>query len=70
VGDKVEVVHADESAQVAMAESQVDINGGSMECLTGRNLTDYDFVSIKNDGFVPISVKPMTEVTQLGKRMV
>jgi hypothetical protein len=66
----VEVVHADESAQVAMAESQVDINGGSMECLTGRNLTDYDFVSIKNDGFVPISVKPMTEVTRLGKRMV
>jgi hypothetical protein len=52
----VQVVHADESAHVAMAESQLDVNGGSMQCLTGRDLTNYDFVSVGKDGFVPISV--------------
>jgi hypothetical protein len=35
-----------------------------MECLTGCDLTDYDFMSVGKDGFVAISVKPMTEVTQ------
>jgi hypothetical protein len=40
VGDKVEIVHADESAHLALAEPQVDINGRSMECLTGRDLID------------------------------
>jgi hypothetical protein len=59
----------DESAHVAMAESQVDVNRGSMQCLIGHNLTDYDFVSIRKDDFVPISVKPMTEVTWLGGNM-
>jgi hypothetical protein len=49
-----------------LAETQVDIQGGKMECLTGRDLTDYDFVSIRKGGFVPISVKPMTEVTRVG----
>jgi hypothetical protein len=65
VGDKVEVVHADESAHVAMAESRVDINGGSMQCLTGRDLMDYDYVRVCKDGFVPINVKPMVNVTRL-----
>jgi hypothetical protein len=69
VGDKVEVVHADESAHVAVAESQLDMNGGSMRYLTGCDLTDYDFVSIGKDGFIPISVKAMTEVTQLVSNM-
>jgi hypothetical protein len=35
VGDKVEVIRADESACIAMAEPQVDVQGGRMECLSG-----------------------------------
>jgi hypothetical protein len=35
----VEVVQADEEVCVAMAESQVDILGGKMECLSGKDLT-------------------------------
>jgi hypothetical protein len=27
-----------------------------MKCLTGRDLTDYDYVSVRKEGFVPISV--------------
>jgi hypothetical protein len=54
---------------MALAKTQVDIQGGKMECLTGCDLTNYDFMSIRKGGFVPISVKPMTEMTQLGSSM-
>jgi hypothetical protein len=37
VGDKVEVIRADEAACVALAESQVDVQGGWMEYLSGRD---------------------------------
>jgi hypothetical protein len=46
VGDKVEIIGVDDSACVALAETQVDIQGGKMDCLTGHDLTHYDFVSI------------------------
>jgi hypothetical protein len=63
IGD--EVVHADEEVCVAVAESQVDILGGKMECLSSKDLMGYDYISISMDGFVPISVKPMIGVTRL-----
>jgi hypothetical protein len=44
----------------------VDIQGGKMECLMGRDLANNDFMSVGKDGFMPISVKLMTEVTRLG----
>jgi hypothetical protein len=52
----VEVVQADEDVCIAMTESQVDIQGGKMKCLTGRDLLGYDYVSVGKDGIVPISV--------------
>jgi hypothetical protein len=61
----VEVVQADEEVCVAVAESQVDILGGTMECLSGKNLMGYDYISIGKDGFVLISVKPVIGVTRL-----
>jgi hypothetical protein len=36
-----------------------------MNFLTGCDLKEYDYVSVGKDGFVPISVKPMTSGTQL-----
>jgi hypothetical protein len=57
VSGEVEVVQADEEVCVAVAKSQVDILGGKMECLSGQDLTGYDYISIGKDGFVPISVK-------------
>jgi hypothetical protein len=33
--------------------------------MMGRNLSDYDYVSIGKDEFVSISVKPMTSSTHL-----
>jgi hypothetical protein len=44
----VEVVEADKSECVAMNESQADIQGGQMTCLTGR--TNYDYVSVSKGG--------------------
>jgi hypothetical protein len=68
VGDQVEVVEADDT--ICVAESQVDVQGGRMECLTGRDLTMYDYVSISKDGFVPISVKSTTGETWLFNNVV
>jgi hypothetical protein len=70
VGDKVEVIKADETTCVAMAEPQVDVLGGRMCCLTRHDLTDYDYMSVRKDGFVPISIKQMMNVTQLSNDML
>jgi hypothetical protein len=45
--------------------SQIDVNGGSMQCLTGRDLTDYDYVSVGKEGFVPINIKLTINITWL-----
>jgi hypothetical protein len=65
IGDEVEVVQVDEEVCVAMAESEVDILGEKMECLSGKDITRYDYISVGKDGFVPISVKPAIGVTRL-----
>jgi hypothetical protein len=61
----VEVVQADEEVCIAVAESQVDILGRKMECLSGKDLMGYDYSSIDKDGFVPISVKLAIGATRL-----
>jgi hypothetical protein len=61
----VEVVQADEEVCVAVAESKVNILGGRMECLSGKDLMGYDYISISKDRFVPISVKPTIGATRL-----
>jgi hypothetical protein len=70
VSDKVEVVQADEDVCVAVTESQVDSQGGKMKCLTGRDMAGYDYVSVGNDRFVSISVKPAIGATRLAHGLV
>jgi hypothetical protein len=53
-----------------VTESQVDIQGGGMKCLTGRDLTVYGYISISKDGFVPISVKPAIGMIRLAHDLV
>ena len=57
VDDEVEVVHADNSACVALADSLVDWQHPNATCLTGRDLSDFDFLSATKNGFVPVSLK-------------
>jgi hypothetical protein len=59
VGDSAEVVKVDESDCIAMAESQGDLQDEKVKCLTGRDLTDYDYISMGIDGFVLMNVKLM-----------
>jgi hypothetical protein len=41
-----------------------------MSCLTGRDQTEYDYVSVGWVGFIPISVKPTMNMTRLTDGMV
>ena len=56
VGDDIEVVHADTSAYIALADVVADWQHGGAPCLSGKDLTRYDFISITKKGLVPISV--------------
>jgi hypothetical protein len=58
VGDDIEVIHADTSACVPMADSSIWMHENVM-CLSGLDLSDYDFLSVSEDGFVPVHVKPV-----------
>jgi hypothetical protein len=55
------VVHTDASAYIALADAIADWQHGNDQCLSGRDLTVYDFLSVSKEGFVPVSVKPASE---------
>jgi hypothetical protein len=59
VGDEVEIVRADDSTCVALPESPSDFQDKEVKCLTGRDLSEFDYVSVGQDGFMPVSIKPM-----------
>jgi hypothetical protein len=61
IDGEIEVVHADASAYIVLANATADWQHGSAQCLSGRDLTDYNFLSISKEGFVPVSVKPASE---------
>jgi hypothetical protein len=64
------VIEVDDMACIVAADAQVVVQGGRMGCLTGWDLTEYDYMSVGQDGFVPISIKLMTNVTRLTSDMV
>jgi hypothetical protein len=60
VEDEVEIIYADTSACVALADSLVDWQHPEATCLTGRNdLPEFDFLSATKNGFVPVMLKPI-----------
>jgi hypothetical protein len=59
VGDAVQIAKANDSVCVAMAESSEDTHEGQMRCLTGQDLSTFDYISAGKSGFVPVNVKPM-----------
>jgi hypothetical protein len=63
INDEVEIVHTDASAYIALVNATVDWQHGSAQCLSGKDLTGYDFFSISKDGFVPVSVQPASELS-------
>jgi hypothetical protein len=61
ISDEIEVVHANVSAYIALADAMVDWQHGSAQCLLGKDLTGYDFLSVSKEGFVPVSAKPASK---------
>ena len=37
---------------------QVGSRDSEAQCLSGKDLSSYDYVSISSEGFVPVNVKP------------
>ena len=59
VGDAVEVVHSDSSADVAAADAPTLGGHDAIACLSGRDLSSFEFISVTRQGFVPVSLKPI-----------
>ena len=59
VGDAVEVVHSDSSANVATANAPTLGGHDAIACLSGRDLSSYEFISVTKLGFVLVSLKPI-----------
>jgi hypothetical protein len=49
IDDEVEVVHADVLAYMALADIMADWQHGNSWCLSGKDLTGYDFLSISKE---------------------
>ena len=59
VDDDVEIVHSDASACVALADSPFIGANDDVRCLSGLDLSDYQFISCTKNGFVPAVIKPI-----------
>jgi hypothetical protein len=53
---------------VATAEARDEMQNRDVACLSGRDLSDYDYISVGKDGLVPVSIKPtkVGRLSQLG----
>ena len=56
--DDVEVIEADNLACADLTKTPVEWQYSEMQCLTGRDLSNYDYISIGGDGFVPMNEQP------------
>jgi hypothetical protein len=65
IDDEIEVMQVDALAYIALADASVDWQHWGAQCLSGRDLTCYDFLSVSKEGFVPVFIKPDSEA-QLG----
>jgi hypothetical protein len=54
INEEIEVVHADASAYIALADATTDWQHGSAQCMSGKDFNSYDSLSVSKDGFVPV----------------
>jgi hypothetical protein len=51
----------DASAYIALANAMADSQHGRARCLSKKDLSGYDYLSVSKDGFVPVSALPASE---------
>jgi hypothetical protein len=51
----------DASTYIALVVATANWQHGSAQCLSGKELIGYNFLSVTKDGFVPVSVQPAFE---------
>jgi hypothetical protein len=56
IDDEIKVVHADASAYIALADASTNWQHGNVQCLLGRDILGYKFLSATKDGFVLVFV--------------
>jgi hypothetical protein len=61
VGDAVDIVHSDSSADVATTDAPVLGGHNVFGCLSGKDLSGYEFISVTRQGFVPVSLKSIDD---------
>jgi hypothetical protein len=60
VEDAVEIVYLDSSAEVATADAPMLGGHDTIGCLSGRDLSNYEFISVtRQGGFIPVPLKPI-----------
>jgi hypothetical protein len=64
IDGEIEIVHVDASAHITLSNAMTDWQHGSIQCLSGTDLTSYDFLSVSKNGFVLVSMQ-LTSGTQL-----
>jgi hypothetical protein len=55
--------------QVCVAEAQSEARDSDAGCLSGRDLSEYDYISVGKDGLVPVSVKPTSVMSTTTKEL-
>jgi hypothetical protein len=61
INDEIEAVHVNALAYIALADATADWQHRSAQCLSRKDLTDYDFLSISKERFVPVFIKSTSE---------
>jgi hypothetical protein len=59
VGAEIEVIYADPSARITTADAPVIWAYDNTKCLTGVDLSDYQFLSLGKEGFIPVMLEPV-----------
>jgi hypothetical protein len=68
VGNEAKIIHVEEQVCIAAIEARDEMQNGDVVCLSGQDLSDYDYISVGKDELVPVSVKPtkVGRLSQLG----
>jgi hypothetical protein len=61
IDDEIKVVHTGTSTYIALVDAIVDWQHRNTQCLSGKDLTNYHFLSVSKDVFVSMSVQPAFE---------